>query len=106
MAAAAAEKTKPDTNPRGIPRAPFVADVEEHLGGPNAEVENTLRQFDEAMAKYRYMEHNLLQRRKVLEDKIPDIKRTLGVVEFLKGRRDRKRRTARKMTSTNRKTQN
>ena len=37
--------------------------------------------------KYRYMDGSLTQRRKGLEDKIPDIKKTLHMVEFLQTRR-------------------
>ena len=37
--------------------------------------------------KYRYMDANLTQRRKGLEDKIPDIRKTLNMVEFLQERR-------------------
>lgn len=33
------------------------------------------------------MDHNLTQRRRGLEDKIPDIKKTLGMIEFLQERR-------------------
>ena len=33
------------------------------------------------------MDHNLAQRRRGLEDKIPDIKKTLAMVEFLQERR-------------------
>lgn len=38
--------------------------------------------FDRAR-KYRYMELNLNQRKTALEEKIPDIKKSLGVVEFM-----------------------
>ncbi|KAF8487576.1 Prefoldin subunit 3 [Gautieria morchelliformis] len=79
-----------ESNPRGIPHAPFVSDVEEHIGGPDAEVESTLKQFQEAIAKYRYMELNLTQRRKALDEKIPDIKKTLAMVRFLQERREGK----------------
>ncbi|CAE6523618.1 unnamed protein product [Rhizoctonia solani] len=71
------------TNPRGIPHAPFVSDIEQHIGGPEAECESALRQFQEAIAKYRYMELNLNQRKSGLEEKIPDIKKSLSVVEHL-----------------------
>ncbi|KAG8685042.1 hypothetical protein FRC11_011211 [Ceratobasidium sp. 423] len=71
------------TNPRGIPHAPFVSDIEQHIGGPEAECESALRQFQEAIAKYRYMELNLNQRKSGLGEKIPDIKKSLGVVEHL-----------------------
>ncbi|GJJ13999.1 hypothetical protein Clacol_008256 [Clathrus columnatus] len=77
-------------NPRGIPYAPFISDVVEHIGGPDSEVESTLKQFQEAIAKYRYMELNMTQRRKGLEEKIPDIKKTLTMVEFLQERRQGK----------------
>ncbi|KAF5378607.1 hypothetical protein D9615_007142 [Tricholomella constricta] len=77
-----------EKNPRGIPKAPFVADVEEYLGGPDAEVEGTLKNFQDALAKYRYMDSNLAQRRQSLEEKIPDIKKTLDMVEYLQERRE------------------
>lgn len=46
-----------------------------------------MRSFEEMSAKYRYMEVNLQQKRKGLEVKIPDIKKTLDVVRFLEERR-------------------
>ncbi|KAI0727497.1 Prefoldin subunit 3 [Fomitopsis betulina] len=76
-------------NPRGIPQAPFIADVEEYLG-PNKDVETALKEIQGALAKYRYMDQNLAQRRKGLEDKVPDIKKTLSIVEFLQERREGK----------------
>ena len=39
--------------------------------------------------KYRYMDSNLTQRRRGLEEKIPEIKKTLSMVEFLRERRVR-----------------
>lgn len=41
------------------------------------------------LRKYRYMDSNLNQRRRSLEDKIPDIKKTLTMVEYLQDRRVR-----------------
>ena len=38
-------------------------------------------------SKYKYMEATLTQRRTSLEEKIPDIRKTLSMVEFLKERR-------------------
>ncbi|KAI6002411.1 Prefoldin subunit-domain-containing protein [Pisolithus orientalis] len=81
-----------DKNPRGIPKAPFIANVEEYIGGPDGDVEGPLKEFQDAIAKYRYMDGSLTQRRKALEDKIPDIRKTLQMVEFLKQRRDRKQK--------------
>ncbi|KAJ6614869.1 prefoldin subunit [Mycena sp. CBHHK59/15] len=83
-----------ERNPRGIPKAPFIADVEEYVGGPTGEVEGPLKSFQDALAKYRFMENNLAQRRAGLEDKIPDIKKTLMMVEFLQERREGKGKAA------------
>ena len=92
-----------DKNPRGIPRAPFIVNiqsinysfaltdpqenVQEHIGGHGVDVEPTLKQFQDAIAKYRYMDSNLTQRRAGLEQKIPDIKKTLSMVEYIGDRR-------------------
>ncbi|KAK2460407.1 hypothetical protein APHAL10511_007572 [Amanita phalloides] len=78
-----------EKNPRGIPKAPFIADVDEYMG-PDADVEGTLRAFQDALAKYRYMDSNLTQRRQSLEDNVPDIKKTLDLVEYLQERRQGK----------------
>jgi len=78
-----------EKNARGIPKAPFIADVEEYLG-PTPDVETALKEFQAALAKYRYMDHNLTQRRRGLEEKIPDIKKTLSMVEYLQERREGK----------------
>ncbi|KAF9064871.1 Prefoldin subunit 3 [Rhodocollybia butyracea] len=75
---------------RGIPKAPFIEDVEKYLGGADAEVEGPLKKIQDAIAKYRYMDANLSQRRLGLEEKIPDIKKTLSMVEYLHERREGK----------------
>ncbi|EIW56753.1 Prefoldin subunit 3 [Trametes versicolor FP-101664 SS1] len=87
---------KQERNPRGIPKAPFIADVAEFLG-PSPSPEEALKEFQAALAvhvthdrKYRYMDQNLTQRRRGLEEKIPDIKKTLAMVEFLQERREGK----------------
>ncbi|PCH42934.1 Prefoldin subunit 3 [Wolfiporia cocos MD-104 SS10] len=81
--------TQTEKNARGIPKAPFIADVEEYMG-PTPDVEKALKEFQAALAKYRYMDNNLAQRRRGLEEKIPDIKKTLSMVEFLQDRREGK----------------
>ncbi|KAF8654763.1 hypothetical protein AX16_003418 [Volvariella volvacea WC 439] len=83
-----------EKNPRGIPKAPFIADVQEYLGGADAEVEGPLKSFQDALAKYRFMDSNLAQRRGSLEEKIPDIKKTLDMVIFLRDRREGKKPTS------------
>ncbi|KAJ6569462.1 Prefoldin subunit-domain-containing protein [Mycena capillaripes] len=83
-----------ERNPRGIPKAPFISDIEDHIGGPNGEVEGPIKRFQDALAKYRFMDNNLAQRRAGLEDKIPDIKKTLMMVDFLQERREGKGKAA------------
>ncbi|KAI9763967.1 MAG: peptide chain release factor 1, partial [Candelina submexicana] len=74
------------TNPRGIPRAPFVDKVEDYVSSRN-EVEATLKSFQEMIAKYQFMEVNTQRRAAGLKDKIPDIQKTLDTVQFLKTRK-------------------
>ncbi|KAI9666693.1 MAG: peptide chain release factor 1 [Bathelium mastoideum] len=64
------------TNPRGIPYAPFVDKVEDYVAS-RAEVEGTLRSFQEMISKYQFMEVNNQRRAAGLKDKIPDIEKTL-----------------------------
>ncbi|KOS15866.1 prefoldin subunit 3 [Malassezia pachydermatis] len=77
-----------DSNARGIPTAPFVTDVAEFIGGADKDVMPTLQQFQDAISKYKFMEMSTAQRRKGLEQKIPDISKTLQMVEFLKTRKE------------------
>jgi hypothetical protein len=71
----------------GIPKAPFIHDVEAHLGGPDEDPEPHLRTFQETMSKYKMMEVDRQQRRRGLEDKIPEMKKTLAMVQHLKDKR-------------------
>ncbi|PYH69798.1 tubulin-binding prefolding complex subunit PAC10 [Aspergillus vadensis CBS 113365] len=77
----------PPTNPRGIPAAPFVDNVADYVSS-RSEVEPTLRSFQEMISKYQFMEVNTQRRAQGLRDKIPDIKKTLEMVRFLKLRRE------------------
>ncbi|KAF9572365.1 hypothetical protein BGW38_008534, partial [Lunasporangiospora selenospora] len=72
-----------ETNPRGIPKAPFVENVEDHVSEQEP-VEIVLRKFQEAVAKYKFMEINLIQRKRNLDVKIPEIRKTLEMVQYLK----------------------
>ncbi|KAK1753092.1 putative prefoldin subunit 3 protein [Echria macrotheca] len=86
-AASAAGASAGKTNPRGIPYAPFVDKVEDYVS-TRADVEPTLRSFQEMIAKYQFMEQNLQRRVAGLKDKLPDIQKTLDTVQFLKLRKD------------------
>lgn len=71
----------------GIPKAPFIEDVEGHLGGADEDAEPHLRKFQEAMSKYKMMELDRRQRQNALQDKIPDIEKTLAMVRQLKAKK-------------------
>ncbi|PVI07734.1 Prefoldin, subunit 3 [Periconia macrospinosa] len=75
------------TNPRGIPVAPFVDRVEDYVTD-RSEVESTMNSFKEMISKYQFMEANTQRRAAGLQDKIPDIKKTLETVRFLKSRKE------------------
>lgn len=53
-----------------------------------ADVEPTLRSFQEMISKYQFMEVNTQRRAQGLREKIPDIRKTLDMVRFLKKRRE------------------
>ncbi|KLJ12335.1 hypothetical protein EMPG_12601 [Blastomyces silverae] len=74
------------TNARGIPFAPFVDNVADYVAS-RADVEPTLRSFQEMISKYQFMELNTQRRGQGLTDKIPDIKKTLETVTLLRDRR-------------------
>ncbi|KAI9144100.1 Prefoldin subunit-domain-containing protein [Paraphysoderma sedebokerense] len=73
-------------NPRGIPKAPFVENVEKFLKGESPEI--TLKKFQETISKYKFMEASLANRKKSLDSKIPEIRKTLKMVDFLMTRKD------------------
>ncbi|KAI9339362.1 Prefoldin subunit-domain-containing protein [Obelidium mucronatum] len=75
------------TNPRGIPKAPFIDNVDQFVGSAE-NVESTLRKFQEMIAKYKTMEGHLASRRRGLESKIPEIKKTLDMVLYIISRSD------------------
>ncbi|KAK6582706.1 hypothetical protein PZA11_005114 [Diplocarpon coronariae] len=74
------------TNPRGIPYAPFVDKVEDYVTS-RTDVEKTLKKFQEMISKYQFMESNQQRRAAGLKDKMPDIQKTLDMVQFLKTRK-------------------
>ncbi|KAJ4332571.1 peptide chain release factor 1 [Didymella glomerata] len=76
-----------ETNPRGIPKAPFVDRVEDYVTD-RSEVESTINSFKEMISKYQFMQANTQRRAAGLKDKIPDIQKTLETVKFLKTRED------------------
>ncbi|CAF0840915.1 unnamed protein product [Didymodactylos carnosus] len=74
----------------GIPKAVFVEDVDSFMQqseNPSADV--VLKRLDDLNGKYRFMEMNLLQKKKRLKSKLPDIKMCLDMVEQLRKYREK-----------------
>ncbi|KAL6432295.1 hypothetical protein ACFW04_006734 [Cataglyphis niger] len=68
----------------GIPEADFVDDVEAFMAKPeNESVDKVLRKFDESHGKYKFMEYNLINKRRRLKAQIPDLERSLEMIEKL-----------------------
>ena len=70
---------------RGIPKAIFLEDVDGYMSTaqPQRSAAEVLKEFDEQLQKYKYMELNLLQRKKRLKGQVPDIEKTLEIVQHM-----------------------
>ncbi|OAP58946.1 hypothetical protein AYL99_06243 [Fonsecaea erecta] len=75
-----------EANPRGIPAFPFMYNVTDYVKSVE-EVEPTLQRFQEMVSKYTFMQQNVERRAIGLKEKLPEMKRTLEVVRFLKKKR-------------------
>lgn len=71
---------------RGIPEAQFLDDVEAYMKGSDAE--SQLVKLDEQYQKYKFMETNLLVRKRKLTSQIPDIKSTIEAIKCLKSKKE------------------
>ncbi|RDD41075.1 Prefoldin subunit 3 [Trichoplax sp. H2] len=86
-AATAESSVQPENKHYGIPKATFMEDVDEYMSGDRT-AESVLKDLDEQHQKYKFMELNLLQKKKKLREQAPDIKKTLDTVKFLKTRKE------------------
>ena len=84
-------KDAPDLtpNPRGIPALPFMSSVSDYVSAL-ADVEPTLRRFQEMISKYQFMEANKQKHAQSLREKIPEMKNTLDTVKFLRRQKTKK----------------
>ncbi|CAD2215070.1 hypothetical protein AGDE_01990 [Angomonas deanei] len=71
-------------NPRGIPRAKFIENVEEHVAKNGGNAENILKRLAEEYSKYKFSEQRLVSSKTTLEKKLPEIQKTLKAVQYLK----------------------
>lgn len=74
----------------GIPEAEFMEDVDKYMEatGINGNVELVLKKLDEQHGKYKFMEFNLLSKRKRLKVQIPDLERSVDMIKMLAKKKD------------------
>jgi len=84
------DKREDKSNSLGIPSAEFVEDVEEFMTRAENDSNATLvlKRLDESHTKYRFMEQNLLQKKRRLKKQIPDIETSIDVLKLVKQKRD------------------
>ncbi|KAI5960957.1 THI4 [Candida pseudojiufengensis] len=73
-----------NTNPRGIPEAPFIEKVDNIIKDPENEFQSTMSQFQQRLQQYKYMELSKQQQLADLNLKIPDIEKNLDVINHIK----------------------
>lgn len=76
------------TNPRGIPQAPFIEKVDAIIKNPEQEFEGALAAFQERLQQYKYMELSKQQQLADLNQKIPDIEKNLDVIRHIESKKD------------------
>jgi len=73
-------------NPRGIPSAVFIENVEDFLQGHS--IESMLGALNELYSKYKYMETSFEKSKGVYKSKIPEIEQTLEIIDIMMKKRD------------------
>jgi len=73
-----------------IPEAFFVDDVDAFMALPEnaGNVDKVLRRLDEQHSKYKFMEYNLLSKRRRLKTQIPDLSRSLNMIHKLQAQKE------------------
>ena len=64
-------------------------DKVEDFVSSRAEVDQVMKNFQELLSKYQFMQQNQEKRKTSLEEKVPEIQRSLDTVRFLKTRKVR-----------------
>lgn len=73
-------------NPRGIPSAKFIEDVEKFL--LDCSVEPALGALSELYSKYKYMESSFDRSKNIYKTKVPEIEQTLEIIRLMKSRKE------------------
>uniref|UniRef100_A0A1A9WT45 Prefoldin subunit 3 n=1 Tax=Glossina brevipalpis TaxID=37001 RepID=A0A1A9WT45_9MUSC len=70
----------------GIPEAIFLEEIDSFMAKPENEenCEKVLQRLDEQHSKYRFMAFNLEARRRKLKSQIPDLQRSLEMIDVLR----------------------
>ncbi|XP_017478161.1 PREDICTED: prefoldin subunit 3 isoform X1 [Rhagoletis zephyria] len=70
----------------GIPEAVFLEEIDTFMSQPENEdnCEKVLQRLDEQHSKYRFMAYNLEARRRKLKSQIPDLQRSLEMINVLR----------------------
>ena len=78
------------TNERGIPSARFIEDIDEFVNSfdPPANAELLIGAFSDLFTKYKQYENRLTQKRLNFQTKIPEIEKSLALVEYLQKKMD------------------
>lgn len=69
---------------RDIPKAQFVEDVEQFLAG--REVDSVIRSLTERLQQYKLAETRMMAQKREIQAKLPDIKKSLEIVQTLQAR--------------------
>ncbi|XP_073819373.1 prefoldin subunit mgr [Musca autumnalis] len=70
----------------GIPEAIFLEEIDSFMSKPENEenCEKVLQRLDEQHSKYRFMAYNLEARKRKLKSQIPDLQRSLEMIDVLR----------------------
>lgn len=71
-------------NPRGIPAAKFIENIDQFLDTTN--VETALGAYNELYSKYKFMESSFEKSKNVYKSKIPEIERTIELIDIIRKR--------------------
>lgn len=80
-----------NTNPRGIPEARFLENIEDFINPKtctDADVSNFMNELQMRLEQYKFMEQSKRSTLSDLERKLPDISNTLNMCKFLKNKGD------------------
>eukprot|EP00605_Chrysophyceae_sp_TOSAG23-4_P001996 GSChrysophyteH1.ASY1.ANO1.2210.1 assembled CDS len=73
-------------NPRGIPGAKFIENIEDFL--KNESIEAALGALNELYSKYKYMEGSFEKTKTVYKSKIPELEQTRELLKIMKSKRE------------------